>query len=192
MTCTAWAIPTYNVNGWKAPCYLMTDGHYAGYQEMLDEGGLGTNTAWWTASRATRAARIAWSIAATTPAARSARIISRRQLEEFQIQLRREAEAVSRVAGTGEARFNGVSIGKGHLAEAKAAINPAAGANGAFSRNGDDHEPHVGSHCGTNDTSQRDELLAKIKDAKKLKCGRNKFSSANLHEQDTLSFTAEL
>jgi hopanoid biosynthesis associated radical SAM protein HpnH len=33
--CTAWAIPTRNVKGWKAPCYLMTDGHYAGYQEML-------------------------------------------------------------------------------------------------------------------------------------------------------------
>jgi MoaA/NifB/PqqE/SkfB family radical SAM enzyme len=32
LTCTAWAIPTYNVKGWKAPCYLMTDGHYAGYQ----------------------------------------------------------------------------------------------------------------------------------------------------------------
>jgi hypothetical protein len=30
--------------------------------------------------------------------------------------------------------FNGVSIGKGHLAEAKAAINPAAGARGAFQR----------------------------------------------------------
>src|SRR6185436_611158 len=28
LTCTAWAIPTRNVKGWKAPCYLMTDGHY--------------------------------------------------------------------------------------------------------------------------------------------------------------------
>ena len=37
LTCTAWAIPTYNVKGWKAPCYLMTDGHYAGYQEMLEK-----------------------------------------------------------------------------------------------------------------------------------------------------------
>src|SRR6266511_2110636 len=35
LTCAAWAIPTYNVKGWKAPCYLMTDGDYAGYQEML-------------------------------------------------------------------------------------------------------------------------------------------------------------
>ena len=75
LTCTAWAIPTRNIKGWKAPCYLMTDGHYAGYQEMLDKV-IGTNTAWWTAWRAIRAAKIAWSIAATIPAARSARIIS--------------------------------------------------------------------------------------------------------------------
>lgn len=33
--CTAWAIPTRNVKGWKAPCYLMTDGHYDRYHEML-------------------------------------------------------------------------------------------------------------------------------------------------------------
>jgi MoaA/NifB/PqqE/SkfB family radical SAM enzyme len=37
LTCTAWAIPTYNIKGWKAPCYLMTDGHYGGYQEMLSK-----------------------------------------------------------------------------------------------------------------------------------------------------------
>ncbi len=35
--CTAWAIPTRNVKGWKAPCYLMTDGHYDRYQEMLEK-----------------------------------------------------------------------------------------------------------------------------------------------------------
>src|ERR1043166_8585047 len=37
LTCTAWAIPTRNIKGWKAPCYLMTDGHYSRYQEMLDK-----------------------------------------------------------------------------------------------------------------------------------------------------------
>ncbi len=36
LTCSAWAIPTRNVRGWKGPCYLMTDGHYASYQELLD------------------------------------------------------------------------------------------------------------------------------------------------------------
>jgi len=35
--CTAWAIPTRNVKGWKAPCYLITDGHYPTYHEMLEQ-----------------------------------------------------------------------------------------------------------------------------------------------------------
>jgi hypothetical protein len=37
LTCTAWAIPTRNIKGWKAPCYLMTDGHYPTYREMLEQ-----------------------------------------------------------------------------------------------------------------------------------------------------------
>jgi hopanoid biosynthesis associated radical SAM protein HpnH len=35
--CTAWAIPTRNIAGWKAPCYLITDGHYKSYREMLEK-----------------------------------------------------------------------------------------------------------------------------------------------------------
>lgn len=37
LTCTAWAIPTRNIRGWKAPCYLMTDGHYPSYKELLEK-----------------------------------------------------------------------------------------------------------------------------------------------------------
>src|SRR5262247_1009045 len=42
LTCTAWAIPTRNIRGWKAPCYLMTDtqntaGHFATYRELLEK-----------------------------------------------------------------------------------------------------------------------------------------------------------
>ena len=40
LTCSAWAIPTRNIRGWKAPCYLMTDGHYSSYRELLEK------TAW--------------------------------------------------------------------------------------------------------------------------------------------------
>jgi hypothetical protein len=69
--------------------------------------------------------------------------------------------------------FNGVSIGKGHLSQAKAAINsPRAAMNGAqaaFTRKEETHvhEAHVGNDCGTGDTSERDELLSKINAAKK-------------------------
>jgi MoaA/NifB/PqqE/SkfB family radical SAM enzyme len=36
LTCSAWAIPTRNIRGWKGPCYLMTDAHYSSYAEMLE------------------------------------------------------------------------------------------------------------------------------------------------------------
>ena len=35
LRCAAWANPTYNVRGWKGPCYLVTDRHYATYRELL-------------------------------------------------------------------------------------------------------------------------------------------------------------
>jgi len=37
LSCSAWAIPTRNVRGWKGPCYLMTDAHYASYRELLEK-----------------------------------------------------------------------------------------------------------------------------------------------------------
>ena len=37
LTCSAWAIPTRNILGWKGPCYLMTDAHYPSYQELLEK-----------------------------------------------------------------------------------------------------------------------------------------------------------
>src|SRR3954447_15973359 len=37
LTCSAWAIPTRNIRGWKGPCYLMTDAHYSSYAEMLEQ-----------------------------------------------------------------------------------------------------------------------------------------------------------
>lgn len=35
--CTPWGNVTYNVRGWKAPCYLITDGHYAAFDEFMRE-----------------------------------------------------------------------------------------------------------------------------------------------------------
>ena len=37
LTCTAWAIPTRNIAGWKSPCYLITDAHYKTYKEFLEK-----------------------------------------------------------------------------------------------------------------------------------------------------------
>jgi hopanoid biosynthesis associated radical SAM protein HpnH len=35
LPCAAWANPTRNVKGWKAPCYLITDKHYDSYKDFL-------------------------------------------------------------------------------------------------------------------------------------------------------------
>ena len=37
LDCAAWANPTYNVRGWKGPCYLVTDRHYPTYRELVEE-----------------------------------------------------------------------------------------------------------------------------------------------------------
>ncbi len=36
LMCTAWGNPTYNPRGWKSPCYLITDGHYAKFKEFME------------------------------------------------------------------------------------------------------------------------------------------------------------
>ncbi len=40
LPCTAWGSPTYNTKGWKGPCYLITDGHYKTFEELM------TKTPW--------------------------------------------------------------------------------------------------------------------------------------------------
>ena len=37
LSCTAWANPTRNIKGWKGPCYLITDTHYATFQELMEK-----------------------------------------------------------------------------------------------------------------------------------------------------------
>jgi hopanoid biosynthesis associated radical SAM protein HpnH len=40
LPCTAWGNPTYNVKGWKGPCYLITDAHHATFEDFM------TRTPW--------------------------------------------------------------------------------------------------------------------------------------------------
>jgi len=37
LPCTAWGNPTYNIKGWKGPCYLITDGHYKTFEALMTE-----------------------------------------------------------------------------------------------------------------------------------------------------------
>ncbi len=40
LPCTVWGSPTYNVMGWKGPCYVITDAHYKTFEEFM------THTQW--------------------------------------------------------------------------------------------------------------------------------------------------
>jgi Domain of unknown function (DUF3463) len=40
LPCTAWGNPTYNVKGWKGPCYLISDAHYKTFEDLM------TKTPW--------------------------------------------------------------------------------------------------------------------------------------------------
>jgi hopanoid biosynthesis associated radical SAM protein HpnH len=40
LSCAAWANPTYNVRGWRGPCYMVGDAHYPTYREFI------SNTDW--------------------------------------------------------------------------------------------------------------------------------------------------
>jgi hopanoid biosynthesis associated radical SAM protein HpnH len=35
-SCTAWGIPSYSLNGWQRPCYLMADGYASSYKELVE------------------------------------------------------------------------------------------------------------------------------------------------------------
>jgi hopanoid biosynthesis associated radical SAM protein HpnH len=37
LPCTAWGNPTYNIKGWKGPCYLITDGHYKTFEDLMTQ-----------------------------------------------------------------------------------------------------------------------------------------------------------
>lgn len=37
LSCSAWAIPTRNIRGWKGPCYLMTERHHPSYRDLIEK-----------------------------------------------------------------------------------------------------------------------------------------------------------
>lgn len=34
--CTPWGMPSYSVLGWQKPCYLLNEGHYKSYKELIE------------------------------------------------------------------------------------------------------------------------------------------------------------
>ena len=35
LKCTPWGSPTFNPQGWKGPCYLITDAHYRTFDALM-------------------------------------------------------------------------------------------------------------------------------------------------------------
>jgi MoaA/NifB/PqqE/SkfB family radical SAM enzyme len=176
LTCTAWAIPTYNIKGWKAPCYLMTDGHYAGYQEMLREVKWESYGVVNGKARDPRCEHCMVHCGYDPSGALGTNYQSGDNWKNFRYNFGAKPKPFPASPELERRAYNGVTIGKGHLAEAKAAINsPAAGAKGAFARkdddhgrNGNGHAEHVGTFCGEGDISEGVDLLAKIKSTKRI------------------------
>ena len=157
LTCSAWAIPTYNVKGWKAPCYLITDGHYAGYQEMLEKVDWDKYGVVDGKVRDPRCENCMVHCGYDPSGALGTNYQRGDNWKNFIYNFSPKPARYDR--GHEVNAFNGFSIGKGHLAAAKAAVKPATG-NGEVA-------PHVGTFCGSEgDASERDSLLAKIKEAK--------------------------
>ena len=146
LTCSAWAIPTYNVKGWKAPCYLMTDGHYAGYQEMLREVKWENYGVVNGKARDSRCENCMMHCGYDPSGALGTNYQRGDNWKNIKYNFGARPKPYAR--GHEVNAFNGASIGKGHLAEAKAAINSTT--------------PNGNGSCGSGDTSQRDDLLAKL------------------------------
>ena len=147
LTCTAWAIPTRNVRGWKAPCYLMTDGHYSTYHEMLREVNWEKYGVVDGVARDSRCENCMVHCGYDPSGALGTNYQRGDNWKNFKYNFGAKPKPYSQ--GETVNAFNGFSIGKGHLAEAKAAINAP------------------GSACSTAPASERDDLLKKIAATKK-------------------------
>src|SRR6516162_7990542 len=135
LTCTAWAIPTRNIRGWKAPCYLMTDGHYNGYQEMLDKVDW---TKYGVVDGVARDPRCENCMVHCGYDPSGALGTNYQRGDNWKnIKYNFFPRPRPFYEGRRVNAFNGFSAGKGHLAEAKAAVKAGlAGAKSVFQNNG--------------------------------------------------------
>jgi hypothetical protein len=172
LTCTAWAIPTYNIKGWKAPCYLMTDAHYPTYAEMLEKVAWDRYGVVDGVVRDPRCENCMVHCGYDPSGALGTNYQPGDNWKNFKYNFSPRPKSF---VGNGELTrriFNGTSIGKGHLFHGKAAISSAPGAPSPFSHSEERLRAHIGTFCGGNpdlngagdDTSQRDEPPARTRE----------------------------
>jgi len=148
LRCTAWAIPTRNIRGWKAPCYLMTDGHYPRYQEMLDKVDWNKYGVVDGVARDPRCENCMVHCGYDPSGALG--VDSRRGDTFRMIKYNFGPRPAPCKEGAKVDAFNGHSAGKGHLAQARAAIKSGlAGAKSSYRNHGTHVEPAQGDSCAT-------------------------------------------
>jgi hypothetical protein len=162
LTCTAWAIPTRNIKGWKAPCYLMTDGHYDRYQEMLGKVDWNKYGVVDGVARDPRCENCMVHCGYDPSGALGTNYQRGDNWKNFRYNFSSRPKPYTE--GKNIPAFNGASVGKGHLAEARAAA--AAGLAGPVSPKNNGN-----GSCGSGDTSERDALLARVQEANRGKAG---------------------
>jgi hopanoid biosynthesis associated radical SAM protein HpnH len=137
LTCTAWAIPTFNIRGWKAPCYLMTDGHYPSYAGMLHEVKWENYGVVEGKARDPRCENCMVHCGYDPSGALGTNYQRGDNWKNVRYNFGAKPRPYPWSADLEKSAFNGVSVGKGHLAEAKATVNKElAGAKSAFARGG--------------------------------------------------------
>ena len=138
LTCTAWAIPTYNVKGWKAPCYLMTDGHYPTYAEMLREVKWENYGVVDGVARDSRCEHCMVHCGYDPSGALGTNYQRGDNWKNFRYNFGAKPKPYPASSELTKRAFDGFSIGKGHLAPAKAVLQTAG-----LTRQGADTEFHV-------------------------------------------------
>lgn len=145
LTCTAWAIPTRNIRGWKAPCYLMTDGHYPQYEEMLEKVDWEKYGVYDGLARDPRCENCMVHCGYDPSGALGTNYQSGDNWKNIKYNFGSKPKPYRE--GHRVLAFNGTSIGKGHLAQAQAAINAG---------------PESDAGCQSRASEQRPELLEKL------------------------------
>jgi MoaA/NifB/PqqE/SkfB family radical SAM enzyme len=140
LTCTAWAIPTRNIRGWKAPCYLTTDGHYPTYREMLEKVDWERYGVVDGVARDSRCENCMVHCGYDPSGALGTNFQRGDHWKNFKYNFWPRPPRYPR--GNQVVAFNGASIGQGHLAEAKAALKAAPAAEGT-------HRPGAASPRGS-------------------------------------------
>jgi MoaA/NifB/PqqE/SkfB family radical SAM enzyme len=150
LTCTAWAIPTRNVAGWKAPCYLMTDGHYPTYREMLEKVDWNKYGVVNGVARDPRCENCMVHCGYDPSGALGTNYQPGDHWKNFTYNFGRRPKTC--MDGHTVNAFNGCSAGRGHLAEAQAALQPQPAGHGVA--------------CGG--SPRRPAVLARIDPTKKI------------------------